>query len=63
LPVTFGTTQALGAVAVLLNVAVAEVGAVIVRVQFPEPEHAPDQPAKVEPASAATVRVTLVPLA
>ncbi len=46
----------------LLNVAVTERAAVIDTVQAPVPEHAPLQPANVEPLAAAAVSVTDVPL-
>src|SRR5207253_2271241 len=45
-----------------LNVAVTDLAAVIVTEQVPVPTQAPLQPAKVEPAAAAAVRVTTVPL-
>ena len=49
---------------VLLNVAVTAVAAVTVTTQVPVPEHPPPlQPANVEPAAAAAVSVTAVPLA
>jgi len=35
----------------------------IVTLQLPVPEHAPDQPAKVEPMLGCAVRVTVVPAA
>jgi hypothetical protein len=43
------------------KVAVTERAALMLTVQLPVPEQAPDQPAKVEPAAAAAVSVTLVP--
>src|SRR6185437_1121380 len=46
---------------VALKVAVTEAAAVIVIVQAPLPEQAPDQPAKVKPETAAAESVTLVP--
>jgi len=47
----------------VLNVAVTEVFAVSVNVQAAIPVHAPDHPAKVEPAAGAAVKVTAEPLA
>jgi hypothetical protein len=47
----------------VLNVAVTEVAAVSVRLQFAVPVHAPDHPANVEPVVAVAVRTTGVPLA
>jgi hypothetical protein len=44
------------------KVAVRAVAAVIETEQPPVPVHAPDQPAKVDPAAATAVNVTLVPL-
>ena len=55
LPFTLGTTQR------TLNVAVTERFALMVRVQLPVPEQAPDQPVKDDPAEAAAVSVTAVP--
>ena len=43
-----------------LNVAVTAVAAVTVVVHVPTPEHAPDHPVKVDPASAVAVSVTRV---
>lgn len=51
-----GTEVALGA-----KVAVTQRASVIETVQRPVPEHARDQPVKVDPAAALAVRVTLVP--
>ena len=45
-----------------MKVAVTDLAAVIVTEQVPVPTQAPLQPAKVEPAAAAAVRVTTVPL-
>jgi hypothetical protein len=45
-----------------LNVAVTFFGPSIVKLQEPVPEHAPDQPVKVEPAADEAVSVTEVPL-
>ena len=47
----------------MLNVAVTAVAALTVTAQVPVPEHAPLQPAKMEPASAAALSVTAVPAA
>ena len=44
-----------------LNVAVTAAAADIVTAQPPEPEQAPDWPAKVEPEAGAAFRVTTVP--
>ena len=44
-----------------VKVAVTELAAYIVTEHVPVPEHAPDQPAKVELASGAAVSVTDVP--
>jgi len=55
LPFSLGTTHR------TLNVAVTERAALIVRVQGPVPEQAPDQPAKDDPAAAVAVSVTAVP--
>jgi hypothetical protein len=49
-------------VAAVLKVAVTARAAVIETVHAAVPEHAPPQPAKVEPLDAAAVRVTDVPL-
>ena len=43
------------------NVAVTERAALIVSVQPPVPEHAPDQPANLEPAAGVALRLTTVP--
>jgi hypothetical protein len=48
---------------VVVNVAVTDVFAVGVTLQLPVPVHAPDQPAKVEPAFGVAVSVMAVPLA
>ena len=54
---SFGTMQlGLGA-----NEAVADSFLSSVRVQAPVPEHAPDQPLKVEPLAGAAVSLTAVP--
>ena len=45
----------------MLNVAVTKVAVLTVTEQVLVPEHAPVQPAKVEPAAGAAVRVTAVP--
>ena len=45
-----------------LNVAITNLAAVMVTEQVPVPTQAPLQPAKVEPAAAAAVRATTVPL-
>ena len=62
--VTLGLPGASGAVEVAaaarLNVAVTVVAAVTVRAQEPVPEQAPLQPANVEPAAGAAVRVNTV---
>ena len=55
LPFALGTTQR------TLNVAVTERFALMVRVQLPVPEQAPDQPANLERAEATAVSVTAVP--
>lgn len=47
---------------VLLNVAVTLLAVLMVTVQEEVPEHAPDQPAKTEPAFGVAVKVTLLPL-
>lgn len=57
-PVPFFVTVKVTGVAV--KVAVTEVAAFIVTAHVPVPEHAPLQPAKVEPAVGAAVRVTAV---
>ena len=44
-----------------LKVAMTEVPLPTLTVHVPVPEHAPDQPAKVELAAAAAERVTLAP--
>ena len=44
-----------------IKVAVTDVAAVIVTVQVPVPEHAPDQPEKVDPLAAEAVKVTDIP--
>jgi hypothetical protein len=46
----------------VLKVAVTDCGAFILTLQAPVPEHAPLHPAKVDPAAAAAVKVTVVPL-
>jgi hypothetical protein len=56
-PITGGGAE--GELAV--RVAVTVRACVIETVHAPEPEQSPDQPAKLEPASAAAVSVTLVP--
>ena len=45
----------------LWKVAVTDLLAVMVTIQVPVPEQAPDQPAKVEPASGLAVKTTEVP--
>jgi hypothetical protein len=45
-----------------VKVAVTALAAVIATEQLPVPVHAPDHPANVDPAAAAAVSVTLVPL-
>ena len=45
----------------VVKVAVTDVAVAIVTVQVPMPEHAPDQPEKVDPLAAAAVKVTDVP--
>ena len=47
--------------AVVAKDAVTDSAPVIVTVQVPVPEHAPDQPVKVDPLAANAVRVTDVP--
>ena len=44
-----------------VKLAVTDLAAVMLTVQLPLPEQAPDQPVKVEPAEGETVRVTEVP--
>jgi hypothetical protein len=51
-----------GGLALAVKAAVAERGAVMVSVHVPVPEHAPDQPVKLEPAAGTAVSVTSVPL-
>jgi hypothetical protein len=46
----------------VLKVAVTDCAAFILTLQAPVPEHAPLHPAKVDPAAAAAVKVTVVPL-
>jgi hypothetical protein len=46
----------------IVNVAVADLAAFIVTTQLPVPVQAPLQPLKVDPAAAAAVSVTEVPL-
>ena len=48
-------------VVVVLKVAVTERAELMVTLQEPLPEHAPPQPAKLDPDAAAAVRVTTVP--
>jgi hypothetical protein len=43
----------------VVKVAVTDFAAVIVTVQVPVPEHAPDQPVKVDPLSGEAVKVTV----
>lgn len=45
----------------LAKAALADFAAVMVTLQFPVPEHAPDQPVKTDPLVAAAVRVIDVP--
>jgi hypothetical protein len=56
-PTTRGTTH----FGTRANDAVTERSAVIDSVQVPDPEHAPDQPVKVEPEVAAAESVTVAP--
>jgi hypothetical protein len=46
----------------VLNVAVTDCAEFIITLQAPVPEHAPLHPAKVDPAAAVAVKVTVVPL-
>ena len=43
----------------VVKVAVTDFAAVIVTVQVPVPEHAPDQPEKVDPLAAEAAKVTV----
>jgi hypothetical protein len=63
LPLTFGTTHFTITTGFAVNVAVAERSASRVSVHGPVPEHAPVQPAKVDPEPAGAVSVTDVPWA
>ena len=58
----FETVKVKGPPPAVLKVAVAVLAAVMVTAQVPVPAQAPDQPAKVEPATGLAVRVTTVPL-
>jgi hypothetical protein len=62
LPLTFGTTHLAAGEMLRRKFASTEVTAPTVTVQALVPEHAPDQPSNVEPASATAVRVTVVSL-
>ncbi len=44
-----------------MNVALTDLAALMVSLQTPVPEHAPDQPANFEPADGVAVNVTFVP--
>jgi phage tail protein X len=61
-PVPANVTESAKVVAEVLNVAVTDLAALIVTLQVPVPLQAPLQPAKVDPAAAAAVKVTTVPL-
>ena len=61
-PVPANVTESAKVVTAVLNVAVTDLAALIVTLQVPVPLQAPLQPAKVDPAAAAAVKVTTVPL-
>jgi len=61
-PVPATVTESANVVTVVLKVAVTAFAALMVTLQVPVPEQAPLQPAKVDPADAAAVKVTTVPL-
>ena len=52
-----------GGLAITLKVALTDCAALMVTVQVPKPEHAPDQPAKTDARSVETDKVTIVPVA